>query len=327
MYVSQPSQVAFSYAPGKVILVGEHAVVYGAKAIAVPIDCGVRVAVMPRPKEYTGAEGPVLRGLGPFFMGEAYLDSTNGPQVLKSALSYLRNNLGKHVSELAIVVEGSLPLGTGLGSSAALSVALVKGVFRYLSREADEFELERHVMALESIFHGQASGIDHAVIMRNVALSFRKTAISVEVHSIKLASPITLVLGIAGPHEGTKNAVRELGLRKNRQEKAYEHIFLGLDQIADEMEFALIQGHKSQVGDLMNIAQGYLNALSLSTPQVEKLCAIARERGALGAKLTGAGGGGAVIALADGNETDIFNAFKAAGYQSLIVQVRPNELS
>jgi len=71
----------------------------------------------------------------------------------------------------------------------------------------------------------------------------------------------------------------------------------------------------------MNIAQGYLNALSLSTPEIEKLCAIARDRGALGAKLTGAGGGGAIIALTDGNEIGLVKAFKAAGYQSFVTEV------
>ncbi len=66
------------------------------------------------------------------------------------------------------------------------------------------------------------------------------------------------------------------------------------------MEHALLEGRLAFVGELMNIAQGYLNALSLSTPQIEQLCALARERGALGAKLTGAGGGGGFIALCDG---------------------------
>ena len=104
--------------------------------------------------------------------------------------------------------------------------------------------------------------------------------------------------------------------------KVYQLIFSGLDEIAKEMERALIAGEQASVGELMNIAQGYLNALSLSTPEIEKLCAIAKDRGALGAKLTGAGGGGAVIALCDGNEQDVANAIRAAGYQSLITSVQ-----
>lgn len=321
IHSSGQAQLAFSYAPGKIILVGEHAVVYGAKAIAMPIDCGVRVAVMPLPKELGEAEGPMLRGLGPFFMGDTYFDSLSGPQVLKSALLYVRETFGDEAKGLALVVDGSLPPGRGLGSSASLSVALIKGIYRYLAKNPEEAELERHVMALETIFHGQASGIDQAVVLGNQVISFRKTAEGPQIRPIGLFCTMTFVLGIAGPHEGTKNAVRELGIRKRRQEKAYERIFLGLNEIADAMEHALARGHKAEVGELMDIAQGYLNALSLSTPEIEKLCAIARDRGALGAKLTGAGGGGAVIALADGNEIEIFNAFRAAGYQSFITQV------
>jgi mevalonate kinase len=126
---------------------------------------------------------------------------------------------------------------------------------------------------------------------------------------------------VVGPHDGTKNAVRELAERKKRHEIAYRRIFDGLDEIAQEMEAALISGEQASVGELMNIAQGYLNALTLSTPEIEKLCAIARERGALGAKLTGAGGGGVIIALTDGNEAELLKAYRAAGYQSFITEV------
>lgn len=318
------ADVAFSYAPGKIILVGEHAVVYGAKAIAMPIDCGVRVAVMPLPRNKVESRGPMVRGLGPFFMGDTYVDAdSSGPQVLKSALLYILEVFGDAAKELAIVVDGSLPPGRGLGSSAALSVALIKGIYRYLSRPLEREVLEKHAMALETIFHGRPSGIDHAVVMGGRVIAFKKREEGADIWPIALKNSLTFVLAIAGPHDGTKNAVKELGMRKRRQEKVYERIFLGLNEIANEMEQALIEGQKASVGELMNIAQGYLNALALSTPEIEKLCAIARDRGALGAKLTGAGGGGAVIALADGNDLELFNAFKAAGYQSLIAKVPP----
>jgi hydroxymethylglutaryl-CoA reductase len=316
------ADIAFSYAPGKIILIGEHAVLYGAKAIAMPIEHGIRVAVS-RILLSTGQEnkGPIIRGIGPFFMGDTFLDSTaNGPKVLKTALNYLQKVFGPATEEMMIVVDGSLPPGCGLGSSASLSVALMRAINRFLGLKLIELELREHVLALETIFHGRPSGIDHAVVIDAQAISFKRIEGRAQIQPVKLSSELNLVIGIAGPHDGTKNAVKSLNERKKRQEQAYLRIFQNLDQIAEEMEQALINGQRTFVGELMNIAQGYLNALSLSTPEIEKLCAIARERGALGAKLTGAGGGGAVIVLCDGNETEISNAFKAAGYQSFITR-------
>ncbi len=318
--VSQ-ADVAFSYAPGKIILVGEHAVVYGAQAIAMPIEAGIRVAIS-RLDSTLGPTGPMMRGVGPFFMGDITVSvSSPGPQILKTALSYVLEAFGPELKEVAIVVDGTLPPGRGLGSSASLSVALIRGIYRFFSWDLSTHDLKRHALALETIFHGSPSGIDHSVIIGQRVIGFRREENQARVWPITLKSPLKLVIGLIGPHDGTKNAVKELAERKKRHVAAYERIFSGLDEIAKEMEYALIEGSQASVGELMNIAQGYLNALSLSTPEIEKLCAIAKDRGALGAKLTGAGGGGAMIALCDGNEQDLAKAFRAAGYQSLITAV------
>ncbi len=300
---SHQADIAFSYAPGKVILVGEHAVVYGARAIAMPIETGIRVAIM-KLRTYDTEEGPVIRwGIGPFFMGEVSQKLLSpGAQILKNALNYLVNEFGKRIKDIAIVVDGNLPPGRGLGSSAALSVALVRGIFRYFLWPLDDDNLHKHSLALETIFHGSPSGIDHTVVIGERVIGFQRVNNEASVWPIKLKSSLKLVISSAGPHDGTRNAVRELRERKKRHPLAYEKIFSGLDGIASEMEHALISGEQANIGELMNIAQGYLNALSLSTPEIEKLCSIARDRGALGAKLTGAGGGGAIIALTDGNE-------------------------
>lgn len=314
------ADIAFSYAPGKVILVGEHAVVYGAKAIAMPIDHGIRVAVS---RDLSGRlQGPMIRGIGPFFMGDTFLDrSTKGPKVLTSALAYLQKAFSPAGDKMMIVVDGSLPPGCGLGSSASLSVALIRAIYRFLGSELSDKVLREHALALETIFHGRPSGIDHAVVIDAQAITFKHHDGGARIRPVHLSTDLPLVIGIAGPHDGTRNAVKSLGERLKRQEQAYTRIFCDLDQIAEAMEHALINGQRAFVGELMNIAQGYLNALSLSTPEIEKLCAIARDRGALGAKLTGAGGGGAVIALCDGTELEVANAFKAAGYQSFVTTV------
>lgn len=317
---AQHPDVAFSYAPGKIILVGEHAVVYGAKAIAMPIDIGVRVAVYQ--DKSSRRTGLTLKGVGPFLMGEvSLLSPSSGPKILQTALSYVRDTFGECVDGLSLVVDGNLPPGRGLGSSAALSVAMIKALHQYAGWSLEKDLLKKYAGDLETIFHGSPSGIDHTVVINEQAIGFKRVDGQAAVWPITLRSPLRFVVALSGPHDGTKNAVLELAERKKRHEKAYERIFAALDEVAQDMEKSLGEGHQAFLGELMNIAHGYLNALSLSTPEIEKLVAIARERGALGAKLTGAGGGGAVIVLVDGNEAGIKNAFKAAGYQSFVTDV------
>ena len=321
MHKVDSCDIAFSYAPGKIILVGEHAVVYGAQAIAMPIEAGIRVAITRLDR--ANKEGPMIRGVGPFFMGDITVSPMSpGPLILKTALNYLLQAFGDDLAQVAIMVDGTLPPGRGLGSSASLSVAMIRGLYRYFSLDLSSEELNRHALALETIFHGSPSGIDHTVVIGQRVIGFKRQDDRASVWHIALKSPLKLVIGLVGPHDGTKNAVSELAERRKRHREAYQRIFTGLDEIAQEMEQALIAGEQASVGELMNMAQGYLNALSLSTPEIEKLCAIAKDRGALGAKLTGAGGGGAVIALCDGNEQDCAKAFRAAGYQCLITDVQ-----
>lgn len=276
MHNVKTPDIAFSYAPGKVILVGEHAVLYGAQAIAMPIEAGIRVAIS-RLEPTAELVGPVIRGVGPFFMGEISMSpSSPGPQIMKTALCYLLEEFGDDLKQVAIVVEGTLPPGRGLGSSASLSVALIRGLYRYFSWPLSADNLNRHALALETIFHGSPSGIDHTVVIGQRVIGFRREDTRAAVWHIALKSPLKLVIGLVGPHDGTKNAVMLLAERRKRHTAAYQLIFSGLDEIAKEMERALIAGEQASVGELMNIAQGYLNALSLSTPEIEN-CALSQK--------------------------------------------------
>jgi hydroxymethylglutaryl-CoA reductase len=323
--LSMATQSTFSYAPGKAILVGEHAVVYGSRAIAMPVENGVRVAVVKlAPDQIANHVGPLIRGMG-LFLGDVSLAQSNcAPPTMKAALSYIVELFGPKTNTIGILVDGSLPPGRGLGSSAALSVALLKGVSQYFGRPFSVAELSEHAAALETIFHGRASGIDHSVVINGQVIGFQKAHHGTSIKPLPLKENMTFVVGITGPHEGTKNAVLRLSERRARHPQLYDRIFLGLDDLAGHMEEALATGQSARVGELMNIAQGYLNALSVSTAELERLCHLARSNGALGAKLTGAGGGGAVIALVHDEGHDLANAFRGAGYQSFVTVIRAN---
>lgn len=310
-------RIAFSYAPGKIILAGEHAVVYGHPAISLAIDRGVRIKVQERTDKTTKVPGPTLKATGLGFVGKVIPGPDGeGPQILRQALEKLVELLGERVRELEFSVDSAIPGGRGLGSSAALSVAMVRGVKQYFAEPLSKPEERRLALELERIFHGSPSGIDHTVISQGGLIFYRRANDAATVEPINLPRSLSFAVGIAGPHGGTAKVVEALSQRARLHPERFQHIFEGISNLVGEMKSSLEQGRLSAVGELMNVNQGYLNALSVSTPELETLCSIARERGALGAKLTGAGGGGAVIALVEEDAQEVAQAFKNAGFLS-----------
>lgn len=315
---SDPIDVVFGAAPGKIILFGEHAVVHGQPAIASTIDRGIRVAVTRRP----GADdGPVLRSNNAALPVRSRPDPDGeGPERLRQALALLRELCGERVRALAFAVDGAIPAGAGLGSSAALSVALVRGIHEFYGESIDDAALIERAFAVERVFHGNPSGVDHTTIVTGGVIAYERSTgeAPAKVTALSLPRRVSLVVGVAGPHAGTANAVGALRERARRHPEHYAHLYAGIGALARAARVHLEKGELAAVGELMDLNQGYLNALGVSTPAIEALCAIARERGALGAKLSGAGGGGAVIALVDDTRPDaassIVRAFSAAGY-------------
>ena len=318
----QRVDVCFAYAPGKIILAGEHAVVYGYPALALTLDKGIRIAVS---KHEDGLScGPVLRAVGLGFTGEVKPDPEGlGPQVLRLALKYLIYLYGRRVKRLMFTVDSNIPGGYGLGSSAALSVALIRAVHIFFGKKLTQNKTLSLAMKLESIFHGNPSGIDHTVISTGGLIKFSKNNNHCTFKKINSKLSLKLAIGVSGPHVGTSKAVMVLREKMKYHEKAYENIFSGIGQVVNEMSYCITEGKLAAAGELMDLNQGYLNALGVSTPKLEKMCTIARERGALGAKLTGAGFGGAVIALCD-DPIAIVRAFEEAGYSSFATDYKTN---
>lgn len=306
-------RIAFSYAPGKIILAGEHAVVYGHPAISLSIDRGVRIKVQER-THLSGPIGPTLKATGLGFVGCVIpgVDG-EGPLVLRQALERLVELLGERVRDLDFTAESAIPGGRGLGSSAALSVAMIRGAKQYFGEPLSKDEEARHALELEKIFHGSPSGIDHTVVSHGGLICYQR-AQEPKIEPILMSRPLSFAIGIAGPHGGTLKAVEALSVRASRHPERFKHIFEGIANLVGEMKESLKNGQLAAVGELMNVNQGYLNALSVSTVELENLCGIARGCGALGAKLTGAGGGGAVIALVEEDPASVVTAFEKAGF-------------
>lgn len=321
------AQFVMGYAPGKLILFGEHAVVDGQPAIAATLDRGIRVAVSSR----DGDDGPLLRSTNaslptlckPDRVVAGVKTGGEGPERLREALRVLVDMCGPETASLQFSVDGAIPAGSGLGSSAALAVALLRGVHQFFDRPLDDDALIERAFALEKVFHGNPSGVDHTTIVRGGVLSYEKPrgAVVGVATSLHLPRPLRLCVGTAGPHAGTANAVSALRDRAKRHPDHYARIFDGIGALSRAARVHLERGELGAVGELMDLNQGYLNALGVSTPGIEALCAIARERGALGAKLSGAGGGGAVIALVDDDPEPVRRAFAAAGFTAFATTV------
>jgi len=267
-----------SFGPGKVILLGEHGVVYGQPALAAPISRGVRAWAVPAPK--CGIELPDAlktehsKSLEKAFQRAAKL--TGHPKVL-------------------VTLESDLPLSMGLGSSGALSVAVSRVLIEAkTARPATQKQLEQVAFEMEKEFHGTPSGVDHTTSARGQMILFKRGSVKI----VKAPKPVRVLIAIVGERPSTKKTVAALRERQAKWPERYKRLFLEIGRVAREGAAAVTAGDLESLGDLMNVNQGLLNAVGLSSEGLEAMVNRLRRLGALGAKLTGAGGdGGAVLGL------------------------------
>ena len=303
-------------AQGKVILVGEHAVVYGVPAIALGIDRGAVADARPTKGESTlevrlaGAEPiRVLEGEEAEPLGRAFT------ALMKSARS------AHDVGTVAVEVSTDLPAGAGLGCSAALGVAIA----RALGASNDD-EVREHAMEWERVFHGNPSGIDAAVAALGGTLLFqwRDDETHIEPVSLPGAAPLVVVVGHSGSASSTKTMVESVARQQAANPKLAQKTFDAIGAIVRNARLAIEAGDLEALGKLLDMNQMLLAGLLLSTQEIEAMCACARVAGALGAKLTGAGGGGCVIALADSTASAerILAAWRGEGRTAFIAEAR-----
>ncbi len=273
------------HAWGKVILLGEHAVVYGVPAIAVGIDRGVSARAVAL------GEGPSLLAVGSWNIAVREDDPENDlARGLRALLDAVRQEVPA-LPPFSLEVESDLPPGGGLGCSAAIGVAIARAVAPGASEEA----VQARAMAWESVFHGTPSGIDAAVAARGGCLLFRKGQAPGAVHV--RGGPLYLCVGNTGIPSSTKDMVEGVARLRARRPEVTEKSFEAVRSLVNNARYAIEAGDQVALGRLMDLNQMVLGGLLVSTPEIEGMCALAREAGALGAKLTGAGGGGSVVAL------------------------------
>lgn len=292
-------------AHAKVILIGEHAVVYGQPAIAMPLSTlKVEAIVRPAASRQTIVSPPFTGDLAE--VGDSF-------EGLRQLLLQLLRRFNQVDWAFELRVDTNIPEERGLGSSAAFATAITKAFFDYFEVHLTHAELQYFANLEENITHGKASGLDVAAVSANAPVWFIRDQI-LESFDMNM-TPAALVIGDTGVHGQTIRAIsviqEQLVLAQNQTTQQIER----LGELVADARHALSDHHLRALGEIFNQAQSVLSDLGVSHPQLDKLIATARQAGALGAKLTGGGIGGAMIALAK-NRTDaqtIATALKNAG--------------
>lgn len=292
---------------GKIILLGEHSVVYGHPALAAGLPHGASARANP-------SSETKLR-VAPW--GVELRPTDDVP--LARALGVLLEQAGV-AGAFTIDATVELPSGAGLGSSAALGVAVLRALDRArgVTRDADS-ELAIS-MAWERVFHGNPSGIDNAMAIAGGLAWYVRDEPLIRVHA---KSPIHLVVGDSAEACSTKTTVESIARQREQNPDKINRTLEAIAAIVRNGRLALESGDQVALGQLFDMNQSLLASMLISTSTLEEMIAIAREAGALGAKLTGGGGGGCMIALAndaDGAER-IREALQGLGKNAFIAKI------
>jgi mevalonate kinase len=292
-------------ANGKVILLGEHAVVYGVPAIAAGIERGVEAS----------AERAASASL---VIGERSARAGDGTE-LSHAFGALLAALGAADAGVAVRASLEIPAGSGLGASAALGVAIARAVLAALGEVQDPARVLAGAAAWEGIYHGNPSGVDAAAAANEGCIWFERGHAP---QAIALGCDLVLAIGIAGPPASTKLMVDGVARLRERRPVVVDKALEGIRALVNNARLCLEAADVIGLGSLMNYNQMLLSGLFVSSEGIERCCALARDAGALGAKLTGAGGGGAVVALCQRDFEPILSTWRAEGIECFGSHVR-----
>ncbi len=312
--VADSFREGFSAGYGKVILLGEHAVVYGAHALAAPIPLAIQAKVE---RVNNGGIHLVIPRWG---VEEKIQKGVEHRYSIYSSLDLILKSLQLDKEDMKIEIIPNIPRAMGLGGSAALAVAIIRALSEYYKLHLSDEEINQLAYQSETIAHGTASGIDNTLATYGKFLLFKKGS-PPQIQEVHPPKPIPIIIGLTGIESLTAKMVAKVRNAWENNQKLYEKIFNDIDQLTLEAVEAVKNYDLEKLGELMNINQGLLNALQVSSSELEELIAIARRNGALGAKLTGGGGGGAMIAICPENRDSIAAAMQKADYQAIITDI------
>jgi mevalonate kinase len=306
----------YATAPGKAILFGEHTVVYGQPAIAIPVNAvqaRVTITALPNHPESIIIDAPQT-GL---FTNLKQLPETHP---IAYAISLIGERLKiSHWPAMHLRITSTIPVAAGLGSSAAIAVALVRALAQFAGHPLSDQQVCGLAYHIEQLQHGTPSGIDNTVITYGQPVFFVRNH---PVEFLRLRNPLHLIIGDTGIHSLTREAVLKVRQAWQSDPEHYENLFQQGGRLAQEARQALEEGDLVEVGRLMNENHRLLGEIGVSCPELDRLVQAALMAGALGAKLSGGGLGGNMIALVLPHQAaEVEQALREAGAVNVIYTV------
>ncbi len=298
-------------APAKIILFGEHAVVYGQPAIAVPFTA----------LQATAESSPTPPGTGLTIIASDVNqllhveEPVSGDEIPDNALIYAAQltlqKLNAPLPNLSVTVHSTIPVASGLGSGAAVTTALIRELSAALGSLLEGDSLNTLVYEVEKMHHGTPSGIDNTVIVTGAPVYFVRGQ---NPQPFRISVPLTLVVADSGIQASTRETVGAVRALYEQHTDTFTGYFEEIGALVNEARRHIEEGNLKAIGQLMNRNHNLLNVLTVSSPVLNKLTGAAREAGALGAKLSGGGRGGNVIALVSPPDAhQVAQAFRDAG--------------
>ncbi|MGC9307171.1 MAG: mevalonate kinase [Thermoplasmatota archaeon] len=296
------------YGYGKVILFNEHFVVYDVPAIASAIDKTTTARVRPSPS------GLVLHD--DRMATPRYKENKKDQQ--QDSLRYIFQAMDVDPN-LEIWLQGDLKAASGIGASAASCAAIARAINDEYDMGLSMEDINRVAYEGERGYHGTPSGLDNTVATFGGLVWFQ----SGDMERLTIDEPVDIVMGNTGIVADTKQAVAGVRKRREQQPDKYEKVFKQAEELVHEAREALLASDWPKVGRYMNQNHELLQQIEVSSPELNELVDLAREQGALGAKMTGGGLGGFMVALTPGGELQetVAAAIEDAGYEALRTRV------
>ena len=302
---------------GKTILFGEHFVVHGVPGIASAVDSAADAQVKKAAKgitvtdKRTGAKG---------YAEKKKLQQLESIERMLSAM-----NMDPKKVSMEIWLGGNLPGFSGLGASAASSVAIARAIAEEFGLTLSDEKINEVAYEAEKAYAGNPSGIDNTAATFGGLIWFKKNlgVGSNSIEQLSIREPVEIVIGNTGIVANTKAMVAGVAQRKEQNPEKYDAIFKQAEDLAHKGRAALKEFNLRKVGELMNQNHQLLQNIEVSCKELDSLVELARKQGAFGAKMTGGGGGGCMLALTPGKELQqkVASAIENEGFEVLRTKI------
>jgi mevalonate kinase len=305
--------ISASY-PGKIILFGEHAVVYNSHAIAIPVSQVKSRAVI---QPLLSAPAGTIEINAVDTHTRANLNDLPQNHPLATAIRLTLKQLTIQTPPAFIVRASSeIPMSAGLGSGASISCSIIRAVSNYLGKPLPAADISALAFEVEKIHHGNPSGVDNTVIAFNQPILFKRGE---AMQPVVVGSELHFLIADTGLKASTAEVVAGVRSRWQAEPERYNTFFHQVDAITLSALAAIRAGQIAEIGRLMSENHRVLQSMAVSHPALDRLAEAARSAGAYGAKLSGAGAGGNLIALVAGEQQDqLERSFLQAGATRVI---------